>query len=93
MLDIMARQVTVIRAEGAKVRVVHDYRNAPIGEQFLEQAIQKSKSHRTSAIERAAVLGLGGFRKNLFHRYRMETGDTQSRVFDTLEEALAWVIA
>lgn len=93
MLSLLAEQVLQVRAEGTKVRVLHDYRNAFLGERFLEESKRLSRARRESTIDRAAVVGLRGIQKALFQTYRLFSGDATSRVFETPDEALEWLVS
>jgi len=91
MLAVLAEQVAQVHAAGAKVRVLHDYREAFWGERFVEESKRLSKAARETAFERVALVGLVGVKKALFQSYRLFTGDHSSRAFDTLEAALDWL--
>lgn len=91
MLQVLAEQVTQVKAAGGKVRVLHDYRNAFWGERFMEESKRLSRERRESVFERVAVVGLNGIKKALFHTYRIVSGDSTSRTFDTVEAALDWL--
>lgn len=91
MLAVLAEQVAQIHAAGTKVRVLHDYRNAFWGERFIEESKRLSKERRERAFERVALVGMVGIKKVLLQSYRLFTGDTSSRTFDTVDAALAWL--
>jgi len=91
MLAVLAQQVTQVQAAGAKVRALHDYRDAFWGERFMEESKRLSKAARETAFERVAVVGLVGVKKALFQSYRLFTGDNSTRTFDTVEAALDWL--
>jgi len=92
MLAVLAQQVDLVKAEGSKVRVVHDYTGAHLGEGFLRESHRLSKERRQEAFEKVAMVGLGGIQKALLAAYRLATGDTKSRNFPTRAEALDWVV-
>lgn len=91
MLKVLAEQVRLIQAEGHPVRVIHDYRNAFLGERFVEESKRLSKERRERSLERVAVVGLRGIQKALFLSYRVFSGDHTSQLFDSVEDALRWL--
>jgi len=91
MLAVLAEQVNQIASQGNKVRVLHDYRDAFLGEQFIELTKKLSKDRRERSLERVAVLGLTGIKKALYTSYRIASGDYSTRIFDTEEAALDWL--
>lgn len=93
MLDVLAEQVRIVRAQPERVRVVHDYTGAHLNQGFLDASTKLSKERREISIEKAAMVGLTGFQKAIVTSYRVTTGDTNSRAFGTLAEALDWVAA
>jgi len=91
MLAVLADQGRLIVAEGGKVRVLHDYREVALGEQFLKESFRLGKERRPILIERAAIVGLTGFKKALFHSYRMASDDAVSQAFESIDTALDWL--
>lgn len=92
MLQVLAEQVRLIQLEGRPVKVIHDYRNTFLGEQFVEESKRLSKERRERSLERAAVVGLRGIQKALFLSYRVFSGDHTSQLFDSVEDALTWLV-
>lgn len=91
MLTVLAEQVRLVQAEESRVRALHDYTDAVLGERYLEEAQRRSRERREAVFERVAIVGLTGIKKALFHVYRLATGDTTSRVFATRDAALDWL--
>lgn len=92
MLKVLEEQRLEVLAAAAKVRVVHDYTDAFLSEGFVEESKRLSKESREAVFEKVAMVGLSGVRRVLVLGYRIATGDTSSRAFDTLGEALDWVV-
>jgi len=43
-------------------------------------------------IKKRAVVGVSGYRRHLLYAFSKVVGDLKFSVFDTLDEALAWVV-
>lgn len=93
LISLFDESIRMIVSQPGKVRLLSNFKGISLGSEYINRVKIAGTDGSRNKLEKTAIIGIGGLISILVDGYFRTMGDKNSKVFETMEEGLDWLVS